>query len=207
MNKKIKRALRRVLPPYTGSSADTVFGISVYGSPHHEAWWFRHTIRRAHKGLQKIDAVYYWFHYRVRRYDIVRTDLGFCYADADERMFRACFALLGEFVEQELGREAWFEGSELYRGYRLHFEGDEQKRLIDLWLWYRDELPRLIDDYDDDMRMSFSGKMQTRDIGNGLTEVISFGQTKEPRYPHDWPSTVKDEKLRELIALRRHMWT
>lgn len=131
--------------------------------------------------------------------------------DADERIFHACFTILGQFVENELGTKPWRFGdeeSEMHRGYRPHFVGDDHPKAIDLWLWYRDELPKLEEDYARDLNECYSGEFKTRPVGDsGMREVVDFGRVKEPKYPHDYPDTVKHEKLAELMAIRTALWT
>lgn len=132
------------------------------------------------------------------------------WVDADEVMFHACFAVLKLFVEKELGTEAWDFGgeeSDMYRGFRLHSAGGTDEKAIDLWLWYRDELPALEKDYARDISECYSGEFEREPVGNGMFRVTSFGRVRDPKYPHDWPETVKDQKLRELIDLRRTLWT
>lgn len=109
--------------------------------------------------------------------------------DADDRMFHACFTVLGQFVEVELGTEAW-DGNEegLYRGYRRHSRDDFEAKAIDLWLWYRDELPKLEKEYDDDLR-------------EWLEEM------RHPKFSYGYPDEVKNDKLAELIRIRRSLWT
>ncbi len=128
--------------------------------------------------------------------------------DADDRMFHACFVILGQYVEGELGTKPWSGGEEaMYRGYRRHSGGDSDEKAIDLWLWYRDELPALQQDYARDLNECYSGGLTTQKNADGLREVISFGCVREPKYTHDYPETVKDAKLRELIDLRMALWT
>lgn len=133
------------------------------------------------------------------------------WCDADERMFQACFTILGQFVEDELGREPWeCTGGEetMYRGYRRHFEGDGNRKAIDLWLWYRDELPVIEADYAQDMSECYSGTMITEPVGDtGMRRVVSTGRVREPKFEYEWPEIVKDTKLRELMDLRRSLWT
>jgi hypothetical protein len=80
------------------------------------------------------------------------------WVDADERMFHACFTILGQYVDGELGGEPSVE---------------IDKTAIALWRWYRNELP-------------------------GLEE------REPPPYTH--LDDLKDQKLKELIAIRRHLW-
>ena len=104
--------------------------------------------------------------------------------DADQRMFEACFAILGQYVESELGASS--DTEEVYRGYRLHSTDGNDEKAIELWLWYKNELPTL----EADCQKSFSGQLKT-----------------EPKFRHFFPEIVKDHKLRELIDLRRSLWT
>lgn len=128
--------------------------------------------------------------------------------DADDRIFHACFLILGQFVEQELGTEPLDIGgvkSPMYRGYRVHFADGYNEKAIDLWLWYRDELPQLQRDYTDDITAAFGGMHLEQDEKGAIRWV--GGKTGIRRFPYDFPQTVKDEKLRELIELRRSLWT
>ena len=62
--------------------------------------------------------------------------------EMSEMMFHACFAVLGKFVEEQLGPPLR-RGDKRYRGYRLHRDSSAEQRAIDLWLWYTEELPAL----------------------------------------------------------------
>jgi len=134
------------------------------------------------------------------------------WCDADERIFIACFTILGQFVEEELGKHSGGPGvaePNSYRGYRRHFADhydgtSPEKDAIDLWLWYTVELPRLEADYDADLERCFGG--------NDIFDVKPDGQTTirphgEMKYPHDYPEIVKQEKLEELMKIRRGLWT
>jgi len=57
------------------------------------------------------------------------------WTDKDIVLFFSCFCILGQFVENELGLED--NPKKAYRGYRVHFIGKRQRRLIDLWLWFK----------------------------------------------------------------------
>jgi hypothetical protein len=108
--------------------------------------------------------------------------------DADERMFHACFSILGEFVEEELGTTSQGydkERSRLYRGYRLHSANDRDKAAIDLWLWYRDDLPR---------EMAVCDHVITTMTADNLIDHEQILQN------------LKDQKLRDLINIRRQLW-
>lgn len=127
------------------------------------------------------------------------------WCDADERMFQACFTILGQFVEEELGQAK--PGGPEHRGYRLHSVGGIEPKAIDLWIWYRDELPTLEAEYDQDLCECYSGDMKTELTAEGLRKIIDFGKVREPKFPHDYPELVKEEKLAELMAIRRGLWT
>jgi hypothetical protein len=139
------------------------------------------------------------------------------WVDADTRMFHACFIILGEYVEKELGTEpaSWSADREdgengMYRGYRLHASDDGDKKAIDLWLWYRDELPALKEDYAKDVRESFSGKIMTVPetvAGVEIKRVISLGRVKESKYEYGHVENVCDQKLKKLMEIRESLWT
>jgi hypothetical protein len=114
------------------------------------------------------------------------------WVDADERMFHACFTILGQFVEVELGAAADApDASTNYRDYRVHAADGFDEKAIDLWLWYRDELPRL--------RQTFEECVgDNRPISRKSKEIAQMENALE---------AMKDQKLREVLALRRHLWT
>jgi hypothetical protein len=173
-----------LLPPFCHGSSDTIFGISMYGNKHSEKWWFRASLGNYDRFyLKGVDWLYYWFKNRfVTRYHIVNTGLKPGYYDIDEIMFHACFVLLGSFVEDELGK-APFDAPNEYCGYRLHSEGGNDERAIDLWIWYKYQLPELLKDEEADYR--------------AFTSV----------YGYDYIETMKNDKLVELINIRRNLWT
>jgi len=137
--------LRRLFPPYTGGSGDTVFGISVYGSSHYDDWWFipKHY---HHYVLSPLTQMYGFVAHRTwDRYHVVKTDLTPGFHEIEDRMFSACFFLLKEFVERDLGTENYFPDKPecMYKGYRKHFADDSLNPAIDLYLWYRHDYPTL----------------------------------------------------------------
>ena len=103
------------------------------------------------------------------------------WCDADERIFLACFEILSKFVESELGETSSKRDS--HRGYRLHSTGEREKTAIDLYLWYRDELSTLEEKVNQDY----------------LNETNT--------YEYDYIDNIKNEKLSELIEIRRSLWT
>ena len=103
------------------------------------------------------------------------------WCDADERIFLACFEILSKFVESELGETSSKRDS--HRGYRLHSTCEEEKTAIDLYLWYRDEL-------------------------KGLEEKINQDYLNDTKiYEYDYIDVIKNEKLLDLMKIRRALWT
>lgn len=169
--------ITRLLPPYTFSISPTL------ADKHEGAWWFP-AWRIIHRIGRKVDNAYFWLAHRsFDRYHVVRTDLPPGYYDADERMFRACFALLGQFVERELGAPDPEYPEASYRGYRLHSIDGGEEQAIDLWIWYKQDLPAMEEDERTDYR-AFS-----REHG------------------HDWIENQKTTKLDALMRIRRCLWT
>lgn len=144
--KKLSRRAREwmrnhLLPPYTTSVPDTVFGITFGDSPHYDKPWFRKTVGRMHRMQEAVDDVYYWFSHRfmkIGRRHVVHTGMKPGWHDCDEMMFCACFAILGRYVEEELGKLDEDDSEDGgYSGYRLHCEGGSDEAAIDLWIWYK----------------------------------------------------------------------
>jgi len=173
--------LRRLLPPYTlRGSSSTVCGIPYYSNKHYDEKWFQNTVGKYRDFLLWIDSVYYWVKYRfVNKHHIVDTGLKPGYHDVDELIFHACFQLLGRFVEDELGKE---EGG--YKGYRVEVVGDVNQKAIDLWLFYRNHLPKLIEE-----------------LENGARNY------NESADHNAFVERTKNSMLLRLIEIRSSLWT
>lgn len=128
------------------------------------------------------------------------------WVDADERIFHACFAVLGQYVEKELGTKG--DPEDLHRGYRLHSADVEadvdggsrpstDRVAIDLWLWYRDELPALVAEYVKDLEDCYL-------TGDGKSLPT---RVRQPKFPFDFPEVSKGQMLNVLIGIRRTLWT
>lgn len=129
------------------------------------------------------------------------------FVEIEERMFHACFTLLGDFVENQLGTKEWFENSNsMYRGYRCHFAGNTNEKAIDLWLWYRDELEVLEEDYARDVNEYYEDRPLKRGPGWIGPVAIENPRSLELKYPYGYIKEVKSQKLTELIAMRRNLW-
>ena len=111
--------------------------------------------------------------------------------DDDDVLFHASFAILGNFVEVELGligpKNKWAAADSAYRGYRIDTLGGHNEAAIDLWFWYRQELPTLVE-------MHRSQTHWEHDRSVTLSQSMNLEQ-------------IKDEKLRALIDIRSKLWT
>lgn len=126
------------------------------------------------------EKIYWPLKYRFAlRYHIVKLKVPPSWMDADHRMFHAMFAVLGGYVEDDLGKATIeHEPEHTYRGYRLD-SGDIDKQAIDLWLWYLYDLPN---------SSNFGISVEEKRL-----EAVS--ENKEA-----------DEKLEELFKIRKHLW-
>lgn len=121
------------------------------------------------------------------------------YLDYDDVMFHACFKVLDRHVELELGKDS---GSESYRGYRQHFAGNVHEPAIDLHLWYKNELPKLIKEENIfwrnyvDLREGYISQEDFDTVCKNLS--LGFSNTSI--------EAIKDEKLNQLIAIRNSLW-
>ena len=188
---------------HQGSSA-TLFGYDIYDDdcPRLIEW--------AYDQLRRIDDMIYWISYRTwDRYHIVRTDMRPGYSDVEEIMFRSCFALLRRFVEIELGTAG--EPDCMYRGYRLHSEGDPDKEAIDLWCWYKDELPKLEKAAADCSADRDDGGITFVPNGDGTSHMVITDaarvRIKEYGRIEQEIEEAKQKNLEHLIRIRRHLWT
>jgi hypothetical protein len=123
---------------------------------------------------------------------IVNTGMGWQglngWFEIEDLMFHACFSLLGRFVEQQLGPitidDAWNYGENEkvhHLGYRLHSTCKEDITAVDLWLWYKHDRPKEHKDY-------WANDARWSAVGNALVEK-------------------DDAKLKELMNIRRSLWT
>lgn len=125
--------------------------------------------------------------------------------DADHRIFEACFLILGQFVEGELGKIDNEDDEEdcSYRGYRLHSEGENDKKAIDLWIWYKDELEIIKKDVSLDIKLQFVNV--PKDNSNTLGYMTLIGYKR--KYGNNYINELCDKKLDELMIIRRTLWT
>ena len=133
--------------------------------------------------------------------------------DPDERMFHACFSILGEFVEKELGpvklNSPDYRMDCQYRGYRLHSYGDESA--IDMWCWYKWDLPKEIEAHDNWLDRKYANCRPIISEGS-FSFTPAQEQPDDEKYEtdgmqKDYIEALKDKKLRELIDMRRSLWT
>lgn len=108
------------------------------------------------------------------------------WVDADQRMFDACFVILGQYVEEELGKT--LEKDNSYNGYNLFSTNEDEKTAIDLWIWYSEELPRIIKDVDED------------------TLKWADDKNHKSKYDYDYIENLQTIKLNELMSIRKSLW-
>lgn len=121
-----------------------------------------------------------------------------CWVDADQKMFDACFLILVDFVENELGKITWNKGKDIYRDFRLHSTEEKEKTAIDLYYWYVEELPKLKKDVAEDLHSCYI---------EDENSLLGIKRVKKPKYSSDYVDEICDKKLKELIEIRRALWT
>jgi hypothetical protein len=220
MHKYIEALVNYITPcRRLGSSEATVFGMKVFGIDH-DAFWFK-PVRLLYRGFTNIHNAKQWILYRMtHRYHVLNLGITPGWYDTDYRMFHACFALLGQFVEQELGRMSPDEAKAAYgytadechyKGYRLHSCGGHDEQAIDLWLWYKIELPaeeRAVDAEILELYGNAKFKFTSTLVDEpGLSEAAAPIPKRTAKYEHDYIENLMDDKLRQLIELRRCLWT
>jgi hypothetical protein len=193
-----------------------VMGFPVYGD--YKGHKFVDQIYDFFKSIKNFKTgLYYRFFKRMHKLTLrnIKADT---WTDSDERMFQACFTILGEYVENELGTVNWYPDQPdcMYRGYRQHAQNGDAP-LIDLWLWYLKELPQEEIEYANYIDKKYANtRIVTKPSVNhkDLLEMHIEGQVtteieKDQKYDSgpDYIEELKDKKLKELICLRRTMWT
>jgi hypothetical protein len=201
-----------------GSSSSHLMGFPIYGADYKG----EKIVDFIHGALRPIHdwkrSQYYRFkkkHHILKIRNIEPTT----WTDVDTRMFNAMFTILGSFVEEELGKISEEYKKEYpdcdYKGYRLHSAGGTDEQAIDLWLWYTVELPKEEKAYADYVHRKFGKKrMISTPEGNGLSSLSFEGpdestEEDEKKYGgvYEPIEELKDKKFRELVELRRTLWT
>lgn len=191
-------------------------------------------VRAWHYGIFNSIMMLIPYHIRIRYiYKSHIVKIPPCEHSIDTGIFNASFVLLGKFVEEELGKapsekeqqeniQLWGYRIDTYRGYRLHSNNHEA---IDLWLWYKNERQKAlneeirlqrfaygrIDQYEFDFTSSLTEpeeiKQKRNDYYRALSEFKkkSFGTFDDgtERESED----LDDEKLLHLMSIRRTLWT
>ncbi len=174
-----------------GSSEAEVFGIKLY---HQTDEWDKTLLGRTlwfiHRTLFKIENKYYMIKRIISLDHVIFLPIAGQYVDADKRMFIACFEILGDFVEKELGKcldEAAAPDTS-YKGYRIHSDLGTDQRAIDLWLWYKKELPQIEKEAHE-------------------SKIYSVNSRVNYKYGFSYIQNLKNEKLKELMQIRESLWT
>lgn len=130
------------------------------------------------------------------------------WVDADQRIFDACFTILGQYVEGELGRFEDVNSEDQYLGYMLHSSSGTDEKAIELWIWYNEYLEKIIKDSDKDYSMSYISVPENnasgpKNIFAGMLNVDGFNK----KYQYQEISDLMGEKLSELMEIRTGLWT
>ena len=206
----------------TSSSAE-VLGYHIYGD--NVPLWIKATHRLLHRSSNGI----WWLRHRFvpkHRYNLVRTGLKPGYYDQDTRMLHACFALLGDYIEEEGGEQKLRDWSAELRSRpdpnapegmdTAH--ADKQDEAVILWRWWKVEKPADEKRRDEMCHELFGGDngFQTKPV-EGCDRVVEWVQ---PERSPEWEEKYKvfralDDKidndeqamLHRLINIRQGLWT
>ena len=142
------------------------------------------------------------FGFNVLRLPFESTD----WVDADYRMFHACFEILGQFVNDELGvadpKQIDDENEDTYRGYKIWSVGHDEQAAIDLWIWYRDELPVIKQAHSDELAMIYNPDQYLENH----PEVDRKDLPTTCKFGPDYLDDLCDQKFNDLMAIRRSLW-
>lgn len=194
------------------SSSARVLGFPVYGdSPK----WVG---LLAHKILRPASDAIDWLTYRLvpeHKYHLVDTKLDPGYYDHDTRMLHACFALLGEYLQEEGGIEAIRSNG----GTRHVIADPYRAELITLWEWWTVGKPADEKQRDAWMATLFGGKhrgFKTKPVegSDKLEEWVGPTWDTEEEKLHERFRALEDKidadeqaMLHRLIDIRRNLWT
>lgn len=126
------------------------------------------------------------------------------WVDADERIFEACFTILGQFVENELGLCKKTNSPDQHLGYRLHSEGETDITAIDLWVWYKEYYNNIQNDVDKDYTLSYIKVPQSdkSSVFSGMLDVKNYHKKYDDNDIHK----LKNEKLSKIMEIRSELW-
>jgi hypothetical protein len=189
-------------------------------------------VHEEYKGSETVNKIYKYFkaardwkrkqYYRFKKQHHKLTILNIeptSWTDVDTRMLHACFTLLGSFVEDELGKISLEYKKKYpdcdYKGYRLHSCGGHDEKAIDLWLWYKEELPKEKKAYEEYLDKKYCNMKMVKGEGTfsfqGVARDVEGQEKYEPEdkkhLGYDYIEALQDKKLMELIELRRTLWT
>jgi hypothetical protein len=191
-----------------GSSRAHLLGYPIYGNKSNKF------IDKLYKILYQIYSFKTDLNYRLfkRQHKLtIKNIAAHTWTDVDDRMFHAMFTLLGDFVEKELGSFKMHPGFDFkrnYRGYNLH---SQDHAAIDLWLWYKYELPKECDAYNDYIVRKYENhplRYEKSDI-DGFNRIVVDKRPKtseDEKYHYRYIEDLKDKKFAELCEIRKHLW-
>lgn len=215
------------MPMFYGlsGSAARVFGVDVYGGP--DTLIKKAIILPVHRIALRIHnvlwAVRHRFHPR-HRYNMIKTGLPPGYYDVDTLMLHGCFSLLCRYVEDECGGAddllKWTKDLMSNPDHNapdgcLENQANGQLKALELYLWWKHELPAMKKRRNDLMDILYSSPIVTEPVeGSNLLRVVRRNLTDEDVALHSELDEIKtriekesDEMLHRLIKIRGGLWT
>ena len=133
--------------------------------------------------------------------------------DADQRMFDACFTILGQFVIGELGeadmnlimKSNIKDDDTIYHGYIVRNGRGFNQKAIDLWIWYIDYLPKLEKDCNRDYGRNHIVINSSYFSDGDFSSNIKYPLNR--KYTYKEIECIKTEKLNQLMEIRGSLWT
>lgn len=173
----------------------------------------------------KFRDLIWWFKYRLsskHKYNIIKLALKPDYYELEQRMLYANFSLLVGFVEEQCSHMQRFcnkktkgtnkELGELYIQQMTEFVDENEqtreyyKKTLELYKWWTEDFLKRTDVYDDypipnkfDKNSFFDFDDEDREIRHEWAKKIE--EVEEKRFQEE------QEKLIELIKIRRFLWT
>jgi hypothetical protein len=197
-----------------GSSSSHIMGLPIYSKKLKEKlpwlyWLYFKVLTPIHDWKLRQHYRFFVRHHKLTILNIEPST----YTDPDERVFHAVFSILGNMIEDELGpfklNHPNYHIDSHYRGYNMRHGGDET--FIDMWLWYKFDLPREIAAYEnwqDRRNEKFAMIEKTDEKGSKYVTFTSpIPQPDDDKYSYNYIEDLKQKKLVELIEMRQGMWT
>jgi hypothetical protein len=199
-----------------GSSFDSVFWVSIYGTE--DTWWHRFLILPIYRVGRAVNTAKYWLLYRFHpghQYHIVKPKLRPGHYDPDSMILHACFTLLGRYIEEEGGFEAIKN-----EGDTIHvFSKEQREAVVTLWQWWTVDKAEGERQRDAWLDALFGGKhsgLKTKPVEgtDQLHEWVGPSWDAEEKKLYERFRALEDKleadeqtMLHRLIDIRRGLWT